>query len=113
MIKDPLKMVSDDRGELVEVIITAADFKVYLQSLITTSDWELLPEHVQDAADRLLIDEVRHEKEDAALLSANKNAIQLIEGWLDDDSDYDKQVWPTMKKAIDENRLSHRSRFAE
>ena len=65
MIKNPPKLVYDDQGDLIEVIVTAADFKVYVQSLMATSDWELIPEHLQDAMDRLLIDEVRHEKEDA------------------------------------------------
>jgi hypothetical protein len=65
MIKNPPKLVYDDQGDLIEVIVTAADFKVYVQSLMATSDWELIPEHLQDAVDRLLIDEVRHEKEDA------------------------------------------------
>lgn len=59
------------------------------------------------------VDEVRHEKENAAPSSANKDAIHLIESWLDDDSDYDKQVWPTMKNAIEKNRLSYRPQFAE
>jgi hypothetical protein len=34
------------------------------------ADWETLPAHLQDAIDRLLIDDVRTEKETAVDLSA-------------------------------------------
>jgi hypothetical protein len=36
-----------------------------LRSLAAEEEWETLPEHLQDAIDRLLIDEVRFEKETA------------------------------------------------
>jgi hypothetical protein len=32
MIKNPPKLVFNDQGDLIEVIVTAADFKVYVQS---------------------------------------------------------------------------------
>lgn len=65
-IKRPPKLVYDDSGRLVEVIVAADDFVAYLRALLAEEDWENLPEHLQDAVDRLLIDEVRAEK-DAAL----------------------------------------------
>lgn len=43
----------------------------------------------------------------------NEEAIRLLQSWLDDASGYDEQVWPALKEAIDEHRLSHRQRFAD
>jgi hypothetical protein len=59
------KLVYDETGELVEVILTAEDFRACLRTLMAEVDWESLPPYLQDAVDRLLIDEVRHEKENA------------------------------------------------
>lgn len=61
-IEHPPKRVYDEKGSLVEVILAAEDFRSYLRTLLAVSDWEELPPHLQDAADLLLIDEVRHEK---------------------------------------------------
>jgi hypothetical protein len=66
LIKHPPKFVYDDRSRLVEVIIAAEDYVAYLRSLAAEEDWETLPEHLQDAVDRLLIDEVRTEKDTAS-----------------------------------------------
>ncbi len=63
LITNPPKMVYDDSGQLVEVILSADDYRAYLRDLASESDWEALPEFLQDAIDRMLIDEVRHEKE--------------------------------------------------
>ncbi len=41
------------------------DFLTFLRTIAKHSDWENLPEYLQDAIDRLLIDEVRNEKNDA------------------------------------------------
>ena len=41
----------------------------------------------------------------------NKAAIALLDKWLADESGYDERVWPRLKKAIEENRLSSRKRF--
>ena len=43
----------------------------------------------------------------------NESAIELLDEWLADESGYDEQVWPTVKKLIEENRLSDRSRFGD
>lgn len=40
-----------------------------------------------------------------------KALIQLVNSWLNDDSEYDERTWPTLKKAIEEDRLSSRKRF--
>jgi hypothetical protein len=63
-------MVYDEAGHLVEVIVSAEDFLAYLRSVQMESDWDTLSEHVQDAIDRMLIDEVRAEKETALDLDA-------------------------------------------
>lgn len=43
----------------------------------------------------------------------NAAAIQLIRGWLADESGYDERVWSRVKKAIEESRPSTRRRFRE
>lgn len=65
LIQASPKMVYDSSGELIEVILTAADFRTYLQTLASSADWELLPPYLQDAVDQLLIDEVRAEEGEA------------------------------------------------
>jgi len=65
MIEHPPKMVYNESGELVEVILSAADFRSYLLSLLGEKDWANLLKHLQDAVDLLLIDEVRRQKEAA------------------------------------------------
>lgn len=39
-------------------------------------------------------------------------AIRLLEEWLADESGYDEETWPELKKTLDENRLSSRKLFA-
>jgi hypothetical protein len=41
----------------------------------------------------------------------NQAAIRLLQEWLADESGYDEENWPIIKKAIEENRLSDRKRF--
>lgn len=49
------------------------------------------------------IDEAQREK--------NQAAIEVIMRWAADESGYEEEVWPIMKKIIEENRLSDRKRF--
>ena len=53
--------------------------------------------------------------DDGAMAQRRKNqaAMRLLEEWLADESGYDEVVWPRVKKAIQENRPSYRSRFDE
>jgi hypothetical protein len=44
---------------------------------------------------------------------AAKAAIRLLDKWLADESGYDEDVWPRVKVAIEENRLSYRPRFGD
>ena len=65
LMTNPPKLVYDESGRLIEVILAAGDYLAYLRSLADEMDWESLLAHLQDAIDRLLIDEVRAEKETA------------------------------------------------
>jgi hypothetical protein len=47
----------------------------------------------------------------ASQKARNEAAISLLNKWLADESGYDERVWPRLKKAIEENRLSSRKRF--
>ena len=40
------------------------DYLAYLRGVAAEEDWESLPSHLQDAIDRMLIDEVRSAKEE-------------------------------------------------
>ena len=39
-------------------------------------------------------------------------AVDLLNGWLADDSGYDERTWPELKKAIERDRTSYRRRFS-
>ena len=43
----------------------------------------------------------------------NTEAIELLRKWLADESGYDEESWPALKKGIEENRLSSRPRFRD
>ena len=58
-------MTYDSNRQLIEVVLFAEDFKTYLRSLTQDVDWDTLPNYLQDAIDRVLIDEVRTEKDTA------------------------------------------------
>lgn len=56
------KLVYDRQGRLVEVTLTYADYRTFLQLLAAYADWEKLPRHLQDAVDHMLAEEARAEK---------------------------------------------------
>jgi hypothetical protein len=64
LMANPPKLVYDDAGRLIEVILSAKDYLSYLRSVAAEEDWESLPVHLQDAIDRMLIDEVRFADEE-------------------------------------------------
>jgi hypothetical protein len=43
----------------------------------------------------------------------NAAAIQLLHQWLEDESGYDERVWPQLREAIEQDRLSERKRFSD
>lgn len=65
MLQTPPKLVYDEANELVEVVLSADDFRAYLRAVANDSDWDALPTFLQDAVDLLLIDDVRGERDDA------------------------------------------------
>ena len=57
-------MVYGSEGQPVEVILSIDDYRAYLRDLARNYDWELLPEHLQDAVDKMLMDESRENDEE-------------------------------------------------
>lgn len=53
------------------------------------------------------------ESEGMAQAAQNEAAIRLLHQWLADESGYDERVWPRLKEAIEEDRLSYRKRFSD
>ena len=70
LMANPPKLVYDDEGRLIEVILSAEDYLTYLRGVAAEEDWESLPAHLQDAIDRMLIDEVRSTNEETFDLEA-------------------------------------------
>jgi hypothetical protein len=64
----PPKTVHNDRGEIVEVILSYEDYKIFLRVVADTMDWELLPGYLQDEVDHLLAEEARAEQGDEPLI---------------------------------------------
>lgn len=61
----PPKMVFDDRGSLVEVILSAEDFRTYLRAAVADTPWDEMSPAWQDVLDRLLIEDVAPERDGA------------------------------------------------
>ena len=57
----PPKIVHNDRGEKVEVILNYDDYIAFLRFLADYVDWEILPGFLQDAVDHMLAEEARAE----------------------------------------------------
>ena len=83
--------------------------RLYLdQGSVTIARWLKIP--IVAAADhRMPFVEVCNLEQRAR----NAEAIALLDSWLADESGYDAEVWPTFRKAIEEDRLSDRKRFAD
>lgn len=62
----PPKMVHNERGETVEVILNYEDYKQFLQLLADYVDWEAMPGYLQDMVDHMLAEEARLEQGDEA-----------------------------------------------
>ena len=55
----PPKIVHNDRGDKVEVILNYDDYMAFLRFLADYVDWEILPGFLQDAVDHMLAEEAR------------------------------------------------------
>jgi hypothetical protein len=49
----------------------------------------------------------------AEIPERNRAALAWLRKWLADESGYQEAVWPKLKQAIEEDRLSYRKRFSE
>lgn len=43
----------------------------------------------------------------------NAEALRLLHEWLADESGYDEEMWPILKKALEEDRTSYGSFFSD
>ncbi len=55
------KMVHNDRGETVEVLLSYDMYQAFLRILADYVDWEMLPPYLQDEVDGMLADEAKRE----------------------------------------------------
>ena len=42
-----------------------------------------------------------------------EKALELLDRWMADESDYEERTWPELKKALDQDRVSNRPLFLE
>jgi hypothetical protein len=76
----PPKMVYDQQGEMVEVILSYQDYRTFLRALAAYADWEELPPYLQDAVDCMLADEAWEEEgESIPLRDALRETGELVE----------------------------------
>ena len=73
----PPKMVHNERGETVEVILNYEDYKGFLQLLADYVDWEAMPGYLQDMVDHVLAEEARLEQGDEAPVPLSEVLIEL------------------------------------
>ncbi|GAB4528910.1 MAG: hypothetical protein Kow0063_05510 [Anaerolineae bacterium] len=73
----PPKIVYNDRGEKVEVILNYDDYLAYLRYLADYVDWETLPPFLQDAVDGMLADEALAEQGDEAFTPLDQFLTEL------------------------------------
>ena len=69
------------------------------------------------AKDSSAVSQKQCETPTAAAIAAqrlqNEAARRLLQEWLADESGYDEDVWPKVKRLIEDNRLSVRKRFCD
>lgn len=57
----PPRFVQNERGEIVDVIVSYDDYRQFFRVLAAHADWETLPPYLQDAIDHLLAEEAKAE----------------------------------------------------
>jgi len=57
----PPRTIQDERGQVVGVVLSQNDYRLFLRVLASHVDWEALPPYLQDAIDHMLADEARQE----------------------------------------------------
>jgi hypothetical protein len=58
----PPRTIQDEHGEVVGVVLSQNDYRLFLRVLASHADWELLPPYLQDAIDNMLADEALAEE---------------------------------------------------
>lgn len=53
----PPRTIQDERGQIVGVVLSQDDYRLFLRVLANHVDWESLPTYLQDAIDNMLADE--------------------------------------------------------
>lgn len=53
----PPRTIQDENGEVVGVVLSQDDYRLFLRVLASHADWETLPTYLQDAIDNMLADE--------------------------------------------------------
>ncbi len=53
----PPRTIQDEHGEVVGVVLSQSDYRLFLRVLASYADWEALPLYLQDAIDNMLADE--------------------------------------------------------
>jgi len=61
-LSTPPRLVSDEKGRTVEVILGYEDYRSLLRLVARHADWEALPPHLQDAIDNVLADDALAEE---------------------------------------------------
>ena len=53
----PPRTIHDEHGEVIGVVLSQSDYRLFLRVLASYADWEVLPPYLQDAIDNMLADE--------------------------------------------------------
>jgi hypothetical protein len=53
----PPRTVQDEHGEVVGVVLSQSDYRLFLRVLASYADWDTLPPYLQDSIDNMLADE--------------------------------------------------------
>ncbi len=61
----PPRLVSDEKGQIVEVILGYEEYRNLLRLLAKHADWDMLSPSIQDAIDNFLADEALAEEGEA------------------------------------------------
>ena len=65
VVSAPPRLVSDEKGQIVEVILGYEEYRNLLRLLAKHADWDTLSPPIQDAIDNFLADEAMAEEGEA------------------------------------------------
>jgi len=61
----PPRTIQDEHGQVVGVVLSQSDYRLFLRILAAYADWDTLPSYLQDAIDNVLADEAQAEEGEA------------------------------------------------